>query len=135
MPKIALKRQGASLVPAAEKAEEYIAKWPEHEVRLCDVKRSRNPDHHRKAFAILNRAFENQDFYPSVEMLLEAVKVKVGYVREVRFKGAGPVYYVTQSISFASMGQDEFEEFYEMMLSVLPELTGVPMDVLSAGYE
>ena len=68
-----------------------------------------------------------------MDALLEAVKVHVGHVRELRFKDGDAITYVTKSISFGQLGQDEFNDFYSKMLIALEDITGIPQDILERG--
>ena len=133
MPRLLIKRVGRGLEPVDAVSEEYIKKWGEGEVRVCEVKKVRNPQHHRKAFAVLAFAHDNQEVYPSVEALLEAVKVATGHFDELRFGPDKPVFYKTKSISFGNMSQDDFGDFYIRMLDALEEITGIPAQILEEG--
>jgi len=114
-------------------SEDLLRSWPEGEVRRGDIRKIRNAQHHRKAFAVLAFAHANQETYPAVDALLEAVKVHVGHVRELRFKDGDAITYVTKSISFGQLGQDEFNDFYSKMLIALEDITGIPQDILERG--
>jgi len=134
MPKFLLRMgEDGKLEKADVVSEDYLGRWPEREVRLCEVKKVRNPDHHRKAFAVLSFAQQNQELFPSVDALLEAVKVATGHVDELQFKTDGPIVYKTRSISFGQMGQDEFSDFYVRMLEALEMMTGIPVQTLEEG--
>lgn len=78
---------------------------------MVEVKRPRNPLHHRKLFAMLKIVLDNQEFYKSTDDLLEVCKLRVGHVHVIETKG-GDVR-IPKSISFASMPQDEFNAFYD----------------------
>jgi len=127
-----LKRADDGLVPADALSEDYFGKWNTGEVRYAEIRKVRNPAHHRKAFAVLQFAVDNSD-YPSVDLLLETLKIAVGHVDEIRILHKNKVYYRTKSISFANMGQEEFNDFYTKMLDALTEMTGISQDVLEEG--
>jgi len=131
MPKFLMKVHHGTLVPADSPSEEYLTKFKDGNTLFVDARKARNPAHHRKAFAVLSFAQKNQDTYPSVDMLLEAVKIYTGHVDEMYL--AKRIYYKTKSISFSQMGQDEFSEFYVKMLDALAYLTGIPAETLEEG--
>lgn len=131
MPKFLMKVRDGCLIPADSPSEDYLTKFKDGNTLYIDARKSRNPAHHRKAFAVLSFAQKNQENYPSVEILLEAVKILVGHVQELHVREK--VYYKTKSISFSQMGQDEFAEFYVKMLDALEYLTGIPAATLEEG--
>ena len=112
-------------------SEDYLSRRKPGDVLYVDARRVRNPAFHRKAFAVLGFAQKNQETYPSVDLLLQAVKICVGYVDEIIVKDK--VYYRTKSISFGQMGEDEFSDFYIDMLHALHDLTGIPPETLEEG--
>jgi hypothetical protein len=81
--------------------------------------------------ALLQLVVDNHPHYTRPEQLLEWLKVRLGYVDETVWHD-GQVWFKTQSISFASMGQDKFRQFFTLSVDaitkeVIPELD---MDVL-----
>lgn len=107
----------SSLVPSEEKAEEMLSKIKHGDYVLVEVKRQRNPFHHRKFFALLNLVFKNQEHYQSVDDLLDVFKLRVGHAKVIETRDG--VERVPKSISFGSMSQDEFEPFYEKCVDFL----------------
>lgn len=86
---------------------------------MVEVKQSRNTAHHRKMFALLNTVYDNTDErFPSVEAVLTVVKIMVGHRDTVIDKNGNP-FYCPKSINFASMGQLEFNEFYDKSLDAI----------------
>jgi hypothetical protein len=80
----------------------------------------RNPGHHRKFFALLNEVFHNQNHFATLESMLDAIKVALGYCEQ--FTGMrGETITVPKSISFASMGQDAFQSFYDRAVNLIIE--------------
>lgn len=73
------------LVPADIHAEDMLSKWkPGNEVML-QGRRPRNPEHHRKFFALLKLALDNTEGkWGSIDDLLESLKHAVGYVTKIR---------------------------------------------------
>lgn len=103
-------------IPVYPSDEEESNKIPEG--KEMTAKRSRNPDHHRKAFAMLKLGFENQDRYDDFEMYRMIMIMKAGYVHSfINLKGEQD--YLPKSLSFESMSQDEFEECYRALRKVI----------------
>jgi hypothetical protein len=108
-----LVRTDRGVQAADEATREAMRSWPVGEVVACDSKRSRNIKHHRKAFALIELLFENQDRFNTVTDLLVELKIKLGWYNE-HITQAGEVVYVPRSIAFDSMSQDDFEaNFYQ----------------------
>jgi len=132
MPRFLLKvNEDRTLQAWDEPSEKYLSNRNAGDVLYVDARRARHPAHHRKAFAVLNFAFRNQEVYPSVDIMLQAVKISVGHVDEIIVREK--VYYRTKSISFGQMGQDEFSDFYVKLLNALEDLTGIPAQTLEEG--
>lgn len=123
---VLLIRQGKGLVACDPISHENLASIAQGEQVVATIRRARNPKHHRKMFALLNEVYKNQDFYATLEGMLDDIKIAVGHCRKEPSKTApGGYRMVPKSISFANMGQTAFEQFYnkavEFILSdVLP---------------
>ena len=61
---------------------------------------------------------DNHPFYIRGEQLVEWLKVRLGYVDEIMFHD-GSMMTKVSSISFTSMGQDEFQKFFNLALHVI----------------
>lgn len=106
-------RTDRGLVPADELTAEQVQKWGIGEVVACDTKRSRNVQHHRKAFALLRILLENQDRHETMRSFLVEIKIRLGWYEE-HITVAGALVYEPLSIAFDQMDQDAFEaEFYK----------------------
>jgi len=112
-------RRGGALVPGDAGAAEALGKMKEGAAYLINIHRRRNIQHHRKLFALLNLVKDNTDRWPTVETLLDDLKVATGLF-ETRINAVtGLPYVVARSISFASMSQDEFEEWFNRAVDVI----------------
>lgn len=112
MAKIAyVRRTMNGLKPADANSEGVINELPIGQTLKVTITQPRNVAHHRKFFAMLNIIYENQSHYQSLDELLYAVKMKLGYVIPVTIKGQQG--FMPKSISFTSMDQSAFSEFYE----------------------
>lgn len=99
------------------------------------VKRPRNVARHRLFWALCALAAENSDDLPTPEAVCDVVKAMAGHfsVHQVSKAGADPVFVrVLKSISFASMGEEEFAPFFERALTIIEAyiMPGVDLDDL-----
>lgn len=102
----------------------YAAECRRRKYRVGDlvhavITKPRNPKHHRLVMAALNRVLENQDGLQTMDQLLTILKIKLGRVDVVVDASSGKVFYVPQSIAFASMEQGEFAIFWKDLCRVL----------------
>ena len=81
------------------------------EIVGIEIRRPRNVQFHRKLFAMLSIILENQDYYRSIDDLLDVCKIRCGHYRVVETK-LGQVL-IPSSISFAAMDEVAFAEFYD----------------------
>ncbi len=80
--------------------------------------KARNVKFHRKAFALMNLGFNNQERYPSFEVYRKVIIIRSGYFDEAPTKN-GEVYYIAKSLSFDNMSANDFDAFYEAALNVI----------------
>src|SRR5690606_12876374 len=85
---------------------------------LINVHKARWPEHHRLAFAVMQRIAEAKDV--PVETVLTWLKVSTGRVDFVEMPN-GKIVAAPQSISFASMSQDEFRRFWDDCWKLIAE--------------
>lgn len=108
-----------ALVPTDKASWEALCKLTDGQTVRVESKRARNPDHHRKFFALLKIALDNQQTdFPSIETLLDAIKIETGHA-ELRKKLSGETYWAPKSISFHNMSQERFAEFYDKALDLI----------------
>jgi hypothetical protein len=114
---IMVKRLGA-LRPVDDAGEEILNGLPLNEPIKVRITRSRNLNHHRKLFALLQVVFENQSIYPTIEALLTVIKVTLGHCDIVKLPD-GQMIPVAHSISFTSMDQTTFNTFYNQVVDLV----------------
>lgn len=109
-----------SLVPASPEAEAALAKVPAGDLIRVELRRMRNPEHHRKLFALLGLVLHNQTTFKTIDQLLNAIKIYTGHCESMTTPSGHDVL-VPQSISYASMDQTAFEEFYSKVIDIVAE--------------
>lgn len=117
-----------TLVPADPQAAQWIAKWNYGEGVRAIVSRARNIGFHRKFFAMLNVAFDawepetpeyaGQVALKNFERFRKDLVVLAGfYLPTVNLRGE--VRLEPESISFASMDEDRFNQVYSAVADVV----------------
>jgi hypothetical protein len=111
-------RDGTKLSASDPVSFEAIQAMAHGEQVVAEIRRARNPGHHRKMFAFLKLLLDNQEKYKTIEDILNAVKIGVGHCRwgTVWLRGVPVQVAIPKSISFANMGQAKFETFYNAAL-------------------
>jgi hypothetical protein len=113
------------LKPAYDSDYEIYSKIPLNEVFEIEYRKPRNLLFHRKYFALMKLAFENQTDYRNLNDLRRDISIVAGYYDEVVNKVTGEVYKMPKSISFAQMDEIEFSELYERTKDVICKWLGV----------
>lgn len=116
-----IKTEGGDLIPDSNADAAYISKLKPGEALECDTRKVRNPGHHRLFFALFNTAFESQDRYKNKRDMMTDLKIRAGWYDEHVTTG-GEVVYVPKSLSWARMGQDEFEAYFDQAVIALAEM-------------
>lgn len=90
---------------------------------LIKITEPRNGKFHRKAFALFNLGFENQEKINSFDNYRKIVTMKAGfYTTEITDKGT---VFFADSLSFASMDNNKFNEVYSRILDVIAKELGL----------
>lgn len=107
-------REGDKLGAADPVSYESLQAISRGEYVVADIKRARNPKHHRKMFALLKIVLDNQDKYKTIEDVLNAVKIGIGHCTwgTVWLRGVPVQVAIPKSISFANCSQTKFDAFY-----------------------
>jgi hypothetical protein len=92
----------------------------------ADIKNPRNIGFHRKFFALLNIGHENTKLDMPFETYRKYMTTKAGFF--TAYQTPKGIYYDPDSISFASMNQDEFEDVYSRVLDKIIEDIGSTKD-------
>lgn len=124
---IYLKKVNQSLIPENHEAGEFILHLKQGAVVKAKITQPRNYGHHKKYFVLLNYAYDC--FEPDIEYKGEKIEknfdrfrddiqILAGYgIPTVNIKGE--VRYISKSVSFGSMSQDEFEKLYSNVINVI----------------
>lgn len=127
--KALFQRVGNNLVPDNPHALETLKKIKDGDYVDVDIRRNRNPYHHRKLFALLGLIYENQTHYGTIDELLTAFKFWIRHVDVVEIQEGGHLvrHEYPKSIAWDKMDQTEFEQFYNSLVefvttSVIPGL-------------
>lgn len=83
-----------------------------------EYKNSRNIKFHRLYFSLLNMVFQNQEMYNNIDHLRRDLTIESGYY-DLRVNIHGEEVKEPKSISFASMSQEEFSEYYNAVLDTI----------------
>ncbi len=124
-------RRGGALFPADIAADEFLAAIPEGREVMVTIRRGRSVPQHRLMFGVLRKVVDNSEIWNDESELLDAVKLAVGHT-ELRMTLDGKGYRAPKSISFAAMGQDHFQRFFNRAMYVLGRMLGVAPETLLA---
>ena len=124
-----------TLRPLDEAGEVALGSIGDGETVTVEIRKTRNPQHHRMFWALMTLVWDNLDHerYPTVENFVAAVKIGTGH-RETVFLPNGKEIYIPKSISFSKMDQMEFGAFYDRVCDLIAEhwLPGVTSAELKA---
>ena len=114
-----------SLKPAYDKDMQVFNKMPRGEIFEIEYTKKRNVKFHRKYFALINMAFQNQDEYELMDDMREQINISAGFKREVVNMVTGEIQVRAKSINFSTMDELEFSELYERTKDVICKWLGV----------
>ena len=115
---IYVRRNGDKLVPITEWDRERLLDVPEGKDLSIKLSRARSTKQHRLFWSLMQIVVDNHPYYLRPEQLVEWLKLRLGYVEEIMFHN-GEMMTKLSSISFSSMGQIEFQEFFNKALYVI----------------
>ena len=105
--------------PVCEKAWSAFKSVKLGEEVSFKMHRPRNLKHHRKYWILMQIVAENSDDFESPEMVHYAIRAAMGRGKWIQPAKATRQIFIPESISFASMDQDEFNEFYSKAVNVV----------------
>lgn len=80
-----------------------------------EYKKPRNYKFHKKLFALLNLVYQNQEHYNNIDHLRTDLTIAAGFY-DKRYSIHGEEIIEPKSISFASMDEIEFNEYYNRII-------------------
>jgi hypothetical protein len=106
-----------SLVPQDHAGAELLAKIPLGEDVAVKIMRDRSLPQHRLFWVVLRYVAEASE-WETAEKLLVALKLRLGRYDLMKLP-SGKVVPVPDSISFAAMAQDAFQQFMERSIAII----------------
>lgn len=125
--KIYLKKIGYALRATDEEACNYLDKIHQDEMVLCDVKRSRNYENHKRFFKFIAIAFDMQDHFTEIEAFRRWLQMEAGYFSTIVCPN-GDVRFVADSIAFDRMDEPEFQKLFSAAIDVFLRELGAGLD-------
>ncbi len=113
------------LKPAFDEDKEKFSQFPKYGYFEIKYTKRRNIRFHRKFFALLKIAYENQSDYRLMEDLRRDLIITSGHYEEAVNAITGEVYKIAKSISFHNLDETEFSLIYEDVKNVIIQWLGV----------
>lgn len=110
-----IKTLSGTFKPACNFDYELAKKIKPNEPIIYTFSRPRNYKFHKKFFALINLVYENQEVYNNREHMRKDLTVCAGFY-DLRHDLNGLEIQEPKSISFASMDEIEFSEFYNRII-------------------
>ncbi|RAU21100.1 hypothetical protein CU669_15210 [Paramagnetospirillum kuznetsovii] len=120
------------LRPANQDAAEILSRYKVGDMVTAEVKKPRNLAHHRLYWELCRIVAANMPGDHSAEIVSDVIKIRAGHCAVVAtVKGE---VFSPKSISFATMDQHQFREFFDRALAVVVNdiLPGVDSAALEA---
>jgi hypothetical protein len=122
---ILVKKTQTGLRPMYDSDFENYCKIEIGEEFEIEYTKKRNIKFHRKFFALIKLAFENQQDYQSMERMRKKLIEVAGYYDEYRDPITKEICKEVHSISFAKMDNTEFELIYTGVKNVISDWLGI----------
>ena len=100
-----------------EEAEGALEKWGVGSSVMIEKESKRSQKQHRMYWALITLVLDNQDYFKDKDHLSHYIKLKIGHVDVVQYKGE--VIEVPKSISFSSTKQEEFNSFIDKAIDFI----------------
>ena len=116
-----------------EKMRAKVKRLKPGESMILSYKQPRNVNHHRKFFSLVRAVMQNSEIYETEDIALDAIKLAAGHVDWIPHPETGEMIPRPKSISFESMDQSVFDEFYESAIRgvlrwIVPQMTRMDLD-------
>lgn len=113
-----IKGGNLALHPSLPEDEDIVRKWPTGDILEVEIKRPRNARFHRKYWALIGMAYQNQEEFENKEHFRMAVQIAAGHC-ETFLDLDGNVTHRPRSIAFESCDEDQFAVVYDEVLTVV----------------
>jgi len=121
----AQKLAGGVIAAVSDIDAEKLTKLKSFEIYEFSVKRTRNPQFHKKVFALFNFSFhywksdrEFMDEAGQFDVFRAQLTVMAGYY-DAYYKLDGSTRVEAKSLSYGNMSQQEFEAFYSALINTV----------------
>ena len=112
------KLPNGSFAPADNDAILEMPKFKIGEVYRFKYSKPRNYRFHKKYFALLSLAFDNQEDYEEFQHFRDAVTMQAGWY-DSHMSLSGNLVFKPKSISFSKMDDCEFSKIYSKTINVI----------------
>lgn len=119
-PDIYMVRRGGFLAPLAPMDADALERFPRSTRLKVKITQPRNVGRHRLYWAALQLVRDNMDDPPSLDALHAAVKIKLGYVKPIRFRN-GETVMIPDSVAFDAMDEATHREFFDRFAAFVRE--------------
>jgi hypothetical protein len=102
--------KNGKIIPEYSTDYEKLGKIKPNQTYKIEIKQPRNLGYHRKFFALLNLAFQNQDNFNNMDEMRAWLIMKAGFYKRV-VTPSGEMFQ-PESISFSQMDELKFNELY-----------------------
>ena len=118
------------LKPAYDSDKEVFNKMPLNEIFEIEYIKKRNVKFHKKFFALLKLAYENQSDYRFIEDMRRDLLIVSGNYDEQVCKITGEIYKKAHSINFSNMDELQFSEVYTSVENIICKWLGIDNETL-----
>lgn len=118
-------KSNSGLKPSFDVDMEVYIKIPVGETWEIEYKKVRNYEFHKKFFALIKLAFDNQEAYKLINSMREDLIIHAGYSYEDTNFITGEVKTKAKSIAFQNMDEIEFSKLYESVKNVISQWLGL----------
>jgi hypothetical protein len=134
MPSLQMVVEGGKLIPAGPYEQEVLDTYARGAVLTVDMHQKRSLPLLKKYWAVLRDVVSNcKTPWNSPDEASDALKLALG-VTDIGKTVSGQWFIRAGSISFNSMDQAAFKDFFDKAMAVLAEVTGIDPDELTARY-
>ena len=125
-----MKRDGGVLRPYTDIDHDLFKQIDSKRPVMVSVHQPRNPDHHRKLWALAAKVADFDKDFVDAEHAVEWVKLHIPNMHKEYRMRDGKLAIATKSINFASMDQVRFNRFYDRALFLWSERIGTDPETL-----